>query len=141
MNHSIKFAVALLTSLPLVGCATAPPTDEVAKSPPSAVARPAPSTNRLTQVADASLVCMINNRFMANPQIPVPVDGKTYYGCCAGCKAKLESDPSARVAVDPVTQKPVDKALAVLGKTETGAVLYFENEQTFASYARGSTQN
>jgi len=84
---------------------------------------------------------MINNRFMANPQIPVPVDGKTYYGCCAGCKAKLESDPSARVAVDPVTQKPVDKALAVLGKTETGAVLYFENEQTFASYARGSTQN
>ena len=33
MNHSIKFAVALLTSLPLVGCATAPPTDQVAKSP------------------------------------------------------------------------------------------------------------
>ena len=82
---------------------------------------------------------MINNRFMASPQIPVPVDGKTYYGCCAGCKAKLESDPTARMAVDPVTQKPVDKALAVFAKTSTGEVLYFENEQTFASY--GSIQN
>jgi len=141
MNHSIKLAIALLTSLPLVGCATAPPTDEGAKSQPSAAARPAPSTSALTQVTDASLVCMINNQFMASPQIPVPVDGKTYYGCCAGCKAKLESDPSVRVAVDPVTQKPVDKALAVLGKTDTGAVLYFENQRTFASYARGSTQN
>ena len=141
MNRSLKLAVALLTSLPLVGCATAPASHEVANSQPSAVPRPAASTSRLTRITDPSLVCMVNNRFMASPQIPVPVNGRTYYGCCAGCKAKLTSDSSARIAVDPVTQKPVDKALAVLGKTNAGVVLYFANEQNFASYSRTSGQD
>jgi YHS domain-containing protein len=141
MNHSLKLAIALLTSLPLVGCATAPASHAVANSQPSAAARPAASTSHLTRITDPSLVCMVNNRFMADRQIPVPVDGKTYYGCCAGCKAKLATDPSARTAVDPVTQEPVDKALAVLGKTSTGTVLYFENEHNFVTYAQSSAQN
>ncbi|HKO48890.1 MAG TPA: hypothetical protein VJV79_14255 [Polyangiaceae bacterium] len=142
MNHSFKLVVALLTSLPLIACTTAPTTNEVAHSQPSAaVPRLAAATSSLTRVTDPSLVCNINNRFMGSPQIPVPVAGKTYYGCCAGCKAKLESDPGARTAVDPVTQKAVDKAQAVLGQTNTGVVLYFESEQTFASYAQKSAQN
>lgn len=140
MNHSFRLALALLTSSPLIACATAPTTDEVARSQPSAVSRPA-AMSGLTRVSDPSLVCMINNRFMGSPQIPVPVAGKTYYGCCAGCKAKLENDPTARTAVDPVTQATVDKAQAVLAQTNTGVVLYFENEQTFTTYAKRSVQN
>jgi YHS domain-containing protein len=140
MNLSFKLAVALLTSSPLIACTTAPTTNEMVHTQPSAVPRAAAATS-LTRVTDPTLVCNINNRFMGTPQIPVPVDGKTYYGCCAGCKAKLESDPGARTAVDPVTQKAVDKAQAVLGQTSTGVVLYFENEQTFASYAQKSAQN
>jgi len=142
MNHAFKLAVALLTSSPLVACTTAPTTpNDVIHSHPSAVSRPAAATSSLTRVSDPSLVCMINNRFMGSAQIPVPVAGKTYYGCCAGCKAKLESDPGARTALDPVTQKAVDKAQAVLGQTNTGEVLYFENDQTFASYAQRSALN
>jgi YHS domain-containing protein len=136
MKHSFKLAIALLTASTLVGCATAPASHEVESSQPSTVARPEAATSRLTRITDPSLVCMINNRFMASPQIPVPVDGKTYYGCCAGCKAKLESDPGVRTALDPVSQKPVDKALAVFGQTNTGVVYYFENEQNFANYAQ-----
>lgn len=141
MTHSFKFALALLTCLPVVACARAPAADEVAHSQPSAVDRPAATTSPLTRITKPSEVCMVNNRFMASPQIPVPVDGKTYYGCCAGCKAKLEGDPSARLAVDPVTKRPVDKALAVLGKTNAGEVFYFESEETFNSFAQSTAQN
>lgn len=140
MTDSFKFALALLTALPAVACERAPAADEVAHSQPSA-ANHVVTTSQLTRVTNPSEVCMINNRFMASPQIPVAVDGKTYYGCCAGCKAKLESDPSARQAVDPVTKKPVDKALAVLGRTTAGEVFYFENEGTFTRFAQSSAQN
>ena len=43
--------------------------------------------------------------FLGRPQIPVSVDGKTYYGCCAMCKDRLARDASARSALDPVSQK------------------------------------
>jgi YHS domain-containing protein len=93
------------------------------------------ATSGLTRVSDASLVCMVNNRYVGKPQIPVAVEGKTYYGCCEGCKGRLERDPAARQAIDPVTRKTVDKASAVIAKTESGSTLYFENEQTLAQYA------
>ena len=90
----------------------------------------------LTLVTDTSQVCMVNNQFMGRSQIPVQVDGKTYYGCCAMCKGRLQSDAAARTAIDPVTNAAVDKASAVIGKTTSGAVLYFANREHFQSYAR-----
>lgn len=141
MSHPVKLAVALLISLPLVGCAKPPRSEQAPESRPSSPARPAQSSASLTRIVDPSLICMVNNRFMDSPQIPVPVNGRTYYGCCAMCKAKLANDPSARTAIDPVTQRPVDKAVAVLAKTNTGAVLYFESEQNLASYSQGSSRD
>jgi len=38
-------------------------------------------------------------------------------------------------SVDPVSQRPVDKATAVIGKTATGTALYFENEQNLLAYS------
>jgi YHS domain-containing protein len=104
---------------------------------PTAVPRESESAG-LTVVADTSQVCMVNNQFMGRPQIPVEVDGKTYYGCCAMCKGRLQSDAAARTAVDPVTNAPVDKASAVIGKTATGSVVYFANLEHFQTYARGA---
>ena len=77
---------------------------------------------------------MMNNRFMGAQQIPVEVEGKTYFGCCAMCEAKLKNDPAARTGKEPVSGKPVDKATAIIGKKPDGTVLYFENEQSFASF-------
>jgi YHS domain-containing protein len=77
---------------------------------------------------------MVNNQFMGRPQIPVSIDGKTYYGCCAMCKGKLERDATARTATDPVNGHAVDKAAAVIGKTDNGQVFYFESRDTLAAY-------
>jgi YHS domain-containing protein len=78
---------------------------------------------------------MVNNQFMGRPQIPVSVNGSTYYGCCEMCRGRLTKDPSARTAIDPVSGRSVDKASAIIGKAASGAAFYFESEQTFAAYA------
>ncbi|HEY6562591.1 MAG TPA: hypothetical protein VI072_35230 [Polyangiaceae bacterium] len=111
---------------------------EVAKSsaPASSATAANPSAASWTLVDDRSQVCMVNNQFMGRAQIPIAVNGKTYYGCCEMCKGRLGNDASARSATDPLTQKPVDKAVAVIAKRPDGAVAYFESEQTFAAYTK-----
>ena len=79
-------------------------------------------------------VCMINEHAMGKDQIPVEVDGKTYYGCCEMCKKALASDPSKRSAIDPVSGKTVDKATAVIAAQKDGRVFYFENDENLAKY-------
>ncbi len=79
-------------------------------------------------------VCMINNQVFDKDQIPVEVEGKTYYGCCAMCKERLAKDEASRKAVDPVSMKEVDKATAVIGADAEGMVQYFENEKNLEEY-------
>jgi len=78
---------------------------------------------------DAKTVCMVNEMAMGKDQIPVEVDGKTYYGCCEMCKTTLAKDASKRTATDPVSGKEVDKASAVIGAQEDGRVFYFESDE------------
>jgi YHS domain-containing protein len=87
------------------------------------------------QRVEPKKVCMINEQVFEKDQIPVEVEGKTYYGCCAMCKKALASDASKRVAIDPVSKKEVDKAKAIIGALADGSVLYFENEKNFDKYA------
>lgn len=96
---------------------------------------PRASAPSLTLITDRALVCMVNNQFMGQAQIPIDVDGRTYYGCCEMCKGRLGSDPSSRVSTDPVSGNTVDKAAAVMGRDRDGRVLYFENDRTFAAYS------
>ncbi|MEE9252682.1 MAG: hypothetical protein V3U74_04935 [Thermodesulfobacteriota bacterium] len=77
---------------------------------------------------------MITNQRYDKEQIPTSVEGKTYYGCCEMCKAKLQNDPNNRFAVDPVSGNVVDKALAVIGAAPDGKVYYFENEENLKSF-------
>lgn len=76
-----------------------------------------------------SRVCMVNNRVFKEDQIPIQIQGKTYYGCCAMCKDKLSNDINARQAIDPITGKSVDKATAIIAADTHGQVFYFENKQ------------
>lgn len=110
----------------------------------TAAAQPEPARDdgasaalQLTRITDPSQVCMVRNHFMGRPQLSVATEAGTYYGCCAGCANRLLQDPGARVAVDPVSHHPVDKALAVLAKTPRGQVLYFESEQTLSAFRAG----
>ncbi len=93
--------------------------------------RPAP----LTKV-ETKKVCMVNNTVFEKDQIPVKVENKTYYGCCEMCKERLAKDATARMAVDPVSGKKVDKATAVIGAQADGTVLYFESEKTLEQYGK-----
>lgn len=88
----------------------------------------------LTRVTDPSQVCMINDQFMGRAQIPIKVEGRTYYGCCPACKEKLEKQPASRMAVDPVTGEQVDKARAIIVQDSAGKVLYFASEDTLQGY-------
>jgi YHS domain-containing protein len=90
-------------------------------------------TGKLEKV-EPKTVCMINEHAMGKDQIPVEVDGKTYYGCCDMCKQRLAADATKRVATDPVTGKQVDKATAVTAAQADGRVFYFESDETLKKY-------
>ncbi len=140
-NYTVLAMLALLTLA--AGCGS--PSRVTAPSPQpvrSALAgdTPIPATPAaeevagLTRVTDPSSVCMVNNQYMHKMQIPIIVGGKTYFGCCEMCKARLARDASARMATDPVTGSSVDKATAVIARDAKDAVFYFENEATFRRY-------
>ncbi len=103
------------------------------QQPGMSMSSPAP-TGKLTRVEDNRKICMVTNRAYDKPQIPVKVDGRTYYGCCDMCKSMLTKDASQRRAVDPVSRKPVDKSKAVIGVAANGGVFYFQNEKNLETY-------
>jgi YHS domain-containing protein len=90
-------------------------------------------SEELTRV-EPKRVCMVNDTVFPRDQIPVEVDGRTYFGCCEMCKGRLAKDTAVRQSVDPVSGKPVDKATAVIGAAADGKVRYFESDRTFADY-------
>lgn len=81
-------------------------------------------------IPERSRVCMMQDTVMAVPAIPLASGGKTYYGCCEMCKAKIAAEPVRyTLARDPVSGAVVDKATAALLSVD-GQVLYFESEAT-----------
>lgn len=81
------------------------------------------------------LVCMVNDAFMGKPQIPVPVNGKTYYGCCQMCVKKLNEQEDARTGIDPQSGKQVDKVDAfIVLLNKQGTVGYFESQMTYEAF-------
>lgn len=133
MIIAARWVLVSLAVSAVIGCAEGSARSEGTK--PATAEAPVARGSALERVTDRSHVCMINNHFMGAPQIPVSVNGNTYYGCCPMCKAKLEQDPATRTAIDPVSKRSLDKATAVIGKTKTGAALYFESEQNLLAYA------
>jgi YHS domain-containing protein len=92
------------------------------------------------QRVDPKTVCMVNDRAMGKPQIPVQVGEKTYYGCCEMCKTRLAQDDAVRFALDPVTGETVDKASAVIAVRPDGSVLYFASVETLGQYGTAGDQ-
>lgn len=81
-------------------------------------------------------VCMVNDAYMGKDQIPVPVNGKTYYGCCQMCVKSLNEKETARMGTDPQTGEKVDKTEAyIVLLDKDGAVAYFKNKANADAYA------
>lgn len=79
-------------------------------------------------------VCMLNNQAYNKEQIPIEIEGKTYYGCCSMCEGQLRADLSSRSAIDPVSGNKVDKATSVIGSDPDGKVYYFENQENMRQF-------
>jgi len=83
---------------------------------------------------DPGIVCMVTDKVMGKPQIPVEVNGKTYYGCCKNCVGKLKGNPSIRAAKDPVSGVVIDKSMAFIMEGPDGDALYFESALTAGKF-------
>jgi len=90
--------------------------------------------NTAVKAVKPAEVCMVNNTFMGKPQILVKFEGKTYYGCCEGCVARIKGERAVRYSVDPVTGREVDKSKAFITAAPDGGVLYFESSATATRY-------
>ena len=82
----------------------------------------------------------MNDAAYEKEQVRVDVEGKTYYGCCEMCKARLEKNEGLRVGIDPVSGKKVDKATAVIARDSYRRVFYFENEENRGNPPGGQGQ-
>jgi hypothetical protein len=145
MIHRNRFIGATVALGLSVACQQAEPSGATPEPRPAASgesAQPLASPEGpLTLVTDRSLVCMVNDQFMGRPQIPVVVNGSTYFGCCPACKERLTKEPGTRTALDPGTRRPIDKARAVIAQTESGAARYFESKDSLLAYSRAAASN
>ena len=98
-------------------------------------AGPGRSAASLQRVTDVKKVCMVNDRVLGVDQIPVQVEGRTYYGCCPACKETLAKNATTRYSTDPVSGARVDKATAIIGARPDGTTLYFESEGNLKKYS------
>lgn len=97
------------------------------------------SSSAQIEKVDSNKVCMVNDKFMGIEQIPINVDGKTYYGCCKNCISKLQNNQNnVRFAKDPLTGEKVDKAEAYTAslKDRSRKILYFKSEQNYRQYLK-----
>jgi YHS domain-containing protein len=83
---------------------------------------------------DPKYVCMPNNKLFKKEQLSTEIDGKTYYGCCKMCINALNTDPSQRRAVDPVSGAEIDKAGAIIGAAPDNTIYYFESEENLENF-------
>jgi YHS domain-containing protein len=86
------------------------------------------------KVVEAQYVCMVNNAIFPKKQIPIEVQGLTYYGCCEMCKERLAQDAASRSAVDPLTGEAVDKAKAVIAADAEGNAFYFASAENLKKF-------
>jgi YHS domain-containing protein len=134
----IKLLLAPVFALAVLGCAREDSRPRATAEPPAATTTtttsPAALPAGMARVTDPSQVCMVNDQFMGVAQIPVVVEDRTYYGCCAMCKDKLEKQLELRTARDPVSGAEVDKAKAIIVQDAAGKVLYFASEDTLGKF-------
>lgn len=134
MRNAFSKTLAGTTIVLALAALTATAQSASPTQPANAGAEAAPATN-LT-VVETKEVCMVNDRFFGQDQIPVEVEGKTYYGCCEGCKKRLAEDAGIRHAVDPVSGETVDKATAIIAARPDGSVLYFSSQENLDQYLK-----
>ncbi len=92
-----------------------------------------PASQWLTRVSAAE-VNMATNRVEKRAQETVTLGGKTYYTAGAAWSENMRLNPTTRFASDPLTNRAVDKADAVIYADASGRVFYFESEKSYGDF-------
>ncbi|MBI5407654.1 MAG: hypothetical protein HZA18_08180 [Nitrospirae bacterium] len=82
----------------------------------------------------AGEVNMVTNHYTKDPQTQVIMGGKIYYTSGESYTWTMQQNPSIRFAKDPVTNKTIDKAEAVIYIDASGRALYFESGDTYERF-------
>ena len=92
--------------------------------------------NYKNQAIPHNKVCSIGNQIKFEKLIQLTINNKTYWVCCDQCKARLENNINTRFAVDPFSNKTINKAEAVIiqNPKSNKMVLYFESMNNFLKY-------
>ncbi|MDX5340336.1 MAG: hypothetical protein LPK25_15015 [Cyclobacteriaceae bacterium] len=140
MNNTIFRVVAGgLFLLAAISCNTQTQSGNKQTGPAEAAQNSAKQHYQVGDQVPNELVCMVNDAYMGKPQIAVPVNGKTYYGCCQMCVKKLNEQESSRMAIDPASGKKVDKVDAyIVLLDEQGTVGYFESEDSYTAFGKNN---
>ncbi|CAG0985499.1 hypothetical protein GPROT1_02599 [Gammaproteobacteria bacterium] len=104
-----------------------------AKNSPESVRVTGPASEWLKKV-NAEEVNMATNRHTGEKQAAVSIDGRDYFAAGDGYAAALQMNAASRVAVDPYTNKKVDKASASTYADASGRVFYFESENSYREF-------
>ncbi len=102
------------------------------KNPVNGVRVTGPASLWLKKV-NPDQVNMVTNRFYGSRQEAISIGGRDYY--ISGAYAfTLRQNPSIRFALDPLTERKVDKSAAMTYADASGRVFYFESEDTFRNF-------
>ena len=143
---SIGTFILLLFSILFLSCSNKKKKVAESKSQPtvetSLTADEAIMPSENYEIVPNEKVCMVNDRYMGVSQIPIEANGTTYYGCCENCVEKLQKNlDDVRFGSNPLNNKKVDKALAIIVQDKnSGSVYYFtsqEDAQTFINKNKG----
>lgn len=84
-------------------------------------------------------ICMVDDVYQGDyPTVEYKLINKTYYGCSQKATRDLAQKAKLRVAIDPVTNEEIDKAIALIAvhPKRDGKVLYFKSVETFNMYKK-----
>lgn len=104
-----------------------------AKNSPESVRVTGPATQWLKRVS-LEEVNMVSNRHIGTKQASISIDGRTYFGAGEGYASTLKENAAVRTAVDPYTNKRIDKASATAYADASGRVFYFESEGSYSDF-------
>ena len=145
LKNTITIILASYLIFIFIGCKAGNEKDRVViskKQTTTSIQTKDSKSTMVGSVVPTDEVCMVNDAYMGKLQIPVPVNGKTYYGCCKMCVKTLNENKLSRTAVDPYNNKRIDKSEAfIVLVDESGKVAYFESEDNFKKYNDNRSTN
>jgi YHS domain-containing protein len=138
-NSKIFLAVMAIPFL-LLSCNSSTKKDAIIsqQNTEDVVQAPKPTQEKVVnykyEIVSNEKVCMVNDRYMVVKQLPVEVNGITYYGCCENCVAKIQNNiGDVRYAKDPITGDKVDKASAIIVQNKKDGVVYYFGTKDLAN--------